>query len=204
MDSLRIKISFFVSLIAHTFFLVGLNFFPRKEPIVISFPIELINIFPEEKIEKEIVPQQIIKKEEIVIPKKEKKVVQPPKPVEQKKEVEKPKDQPHSKPVSETSQSLTLENIKFPFSYYIKQIQSKISENWTWAQSYAGDFKTVVYFKITRSGQISDIKIKTSSGNKLYDNICLRAVEISSPFPPLPQGYEDDWLGVFFEFRFKD
>ena len=204
MDSLRIKISFFVSVTVHTLFLVGLNIFPRKEPIIISFPIELINIFPEEKNEKEIVSKTVIKKEEIIIPKKEKKIVQPPKPAEQKKEVEKPKEQIQTKPVSETSQSLMLENVKFPFSYYIKQIQNKISENWSWAQSYAGDFKTVVYFKIIRSGQISDIKIKTSSGNKLYDNICLRAVEVSAPFPPLPKGYADDWLGVFFEFRYKD
>lgn len=204
MDSLRIKISFFVSLTIHVFFLIGLNIFPKKEPIIISFPVELINIVPEEKIEKKSVSQPVIKKEEIIIPRKEKKVAQTLKPLEQKKKIKKSQEQVQSKPVSETAQTMMLENIKFPFSYYIKQVQNKISENWSWAQNYAGNFKTVVYFRIIRSGQISEIKIKTSSGNKLYDNICLRAVEVSAPFPPLPQGYEDDWLGVFFEFRYKD
>lgn len=204
MDSLRIKISFFLSLTIHTLFLAGLKIFPKKEPIIISFPIELINITSqEEKINKELISQPVVKKEEIIIPKKEKKVV-PKKPVEQKQEIEKPQVQSQQNTLSSTAQSLTLENVKFPFSYYIKQIQTKISENWSWAKSYQGDLKTVVYFKIIRSGEISEIKIKTSSGNKLYDNICLRAVEVSAPFPPLPEGYQDDWLGVFFEFRYKE
>jgi hypothetical protein len=63
MDSLRIKISFFISLVVHILFLSGLKLFLKKEPIIISFPIELINISSEKTVEKEIVSQPVIKKE---------------------------------------------------------------------------------------------------------------------------------------------
>lgn len=201
MDSLRIKLSFFISCVFHFVFLVGVGLVPHHKPIVVTFPVELITL-PAEKIETntEVISP---KKEEIIIPKKpQKKVLTKQK--EEKKEIPKPQIEPQTKSVSETSQSLTLETAKFPFSYYIKQVQSKISQNWTWAKSYSGSYTTVVYFRILRSGEISDLRVKTSSGNKLYDNICLRAVEVSSPFPPLPDGYNDNWLGVYFEFKYSE
>ncbi len=203
MDHLRLKISFFISSFFHIVLIVGINFIPKKTPIIVSFPVELITLPSLEKVAKEpeLVVPVMSEKKEVIIPKKVTKVT---KPIEQKKEVEKPKEQVQNNVQPVTQQSLTVETSKFPFSYYLRQIQDKISNNWTWSQSYSGDYKTVVYFRILRSGEISELKIKNSSGNKLYDNLCLRAVEVSSPFAPLPQGYEEDWLGVFFEFKYKD
>jgi TonB family protein len=202
MDSVRIRIAFLCSCLIHIFLLTGVRIIPKSKPIIISLPVELISLpAPEKKIEEKIVVPQQVKKEEIVLPKKQKKIV---KQVEKKETEEKKQDEQKVASQPTTLPSLSLETAKFPFSYYVNQIRKKIVENWLWSQNYPGELKTVVYFKILRSGEISELKIKESSNNKLYDNICLRAVELAKPFPPLPQGFNEDYLGVFFEFKYKE
>lgn len=73
MDSLRIKLSFFISCVFHFVFLVGVGLVPHHKPIVVTFPVELITL-PAEKIETntEVISP---KKEEIIIPKKPQKKV---------------------------------------------------------------------------------------------------------------------------------
>ncbi|MCS7152127.1 MAG: TonB family protein [Endomicrobia bacterium] len=204
MDSIRLRVSFLISCFLHFLLLSGLKFLPKHKPIVISFPVELINLPSEKTMIKDKVSPPLIKKDEIVIPKK--KMEKPKIKVKQEQEQEKP-TQPQDTQVSPqqaTMPSLSLETAKFPFSYYVKQIREKIVNNWLWSRSYSGELKTIVYFRILRSGEIADLKVKESSNNKTYDNICLRAVETSKPFPPLPDGFKEDYLGVYFEFRYKD
>jgi len=201
MDSLRIRISFLLSCILHILLLTGLKFVNKSKPIVVSFPVELITLPSQKVIEEKETSAQEVKKEEIVIPKK----IQKQKRKQEIKKVEEKKQevtQSESKPT--TLPSLSLETAKFPFTYYVNQIRKKIIENWLWSQNYPGELKTVVYFKILRSGEIKELSIKESSKNKIYDNICLRAVELSAPFPPLPEGFNEDYLGVYFEFKYKE
>ena len=202
MDSIRIRIAFLCSCLIHIFLLTGLKVIPKSKPIIISFPVELISLpAPEKKVEEKIVVPQQVKKEEIVLPKKQKKVV---KQVEKKETEDKKQEEQKVTSQPTTLPSLSLETAKFPFTYYVNQIRKKIVDNWLWSQNYSGELKTVVYFKILRSGEISELKIKESSNNKLYDNICLRAVELAKPFPPLPQGFTEDYLGIYFEFKYKE
>lgn len=202
MDSIRIRIAFLCSCLIHISLLIGLRIIPKSEPIVISFPVELISLpAPEKKIEEKIVAPQQVKKEEIVLPKKQKKVI---KQVEKKETEDKKQEEQKVTSQPTTLPSLSLETAKFPFTYYVNQVKKKIVENWLWSQNYPGELKTVVYFKILRSGEVVDLRIKESSNNKLYDNICLRAVELAKPFPPLPQGFTEEYLGVYFEFKYKE
>ncbi|MCX7716275.1 MAG: TonB C-terminal domain-containing protein [Endomicrobia bacterium] len=206
MDSLRIRVAFICSCIIHFLILSGLKIIPVNKPIIISFPVELISLPSyEKKIEDKIVIPEHRKKEEIVLPKKkQKKVVE--KKVENKSQEQSQQEQ--QKEISSSSPttlpSLSLETAKFPFTYYVNQIRKKIVENWLWSQSYPGELKTVVYFKILRSGEVVDLKIKESSSNKLYDNICIRAIEVAKPLPPLPDGFKEEYLGVYFEFKYKE
>lgn len=205
MANLRLRIAFISSCILHLLLLLGVKIIPSSKPIIISFPIELISLPSYEKVieDKIVVPPQQ-KKEEVIIPKKkQKKVIE--KKVEQKiQQQEKEQQQKEIAQPSTTLPSLSLETAKFPFTYYVNQIRKKIVENWLWSQNYPGELKTVVYFKILRSGEITELKIKESSNNKLYDNICIRAVEVAKPFPPLPEGFKEDYLGVYFEFKYKE
>jgi TonB family protein len=59
----------------------------------------------------------------------------------------------------------------------------------------------IVYFKIHRNGSTSDISIRKSSENNEYDKYALDTISRAAPFPDLPEGYRDDVLGVYFEFK---
>jgi TonB family protein len=92
----------------------------------------------------------------------------------------------------------------FPFSYYVLVIRDKVSSNWytsLGAISLSGTIRAVVYFKILRNGEITDLKIEESSGIKSFDLSAVRAIYSSAPFPPLPSGFEGDYLGVHFIFE---
>jgi TonB family protein len=53
--------------------------------------------------------------------------------------------------------------------------------------------KVKVLFRILRSGRVGDTKLEQSSGNFYFDQAAMRAILLSSPFPPLPEGfYKDD------------
>lgn len=143
---------------------------------------------------------------------------------EKKKESVKPQITPMVKPAEETQQAngqgsgglgvgtqlgpgstgnISLDSINFPYAYYTNAVVKKIARNWRWAKSF-GKVKAVVYFRIEKSGILSELKIKDTSGDKLFDEQALRAIELSGPFPPLPSGYKDDNLGVYFEFAFSE
>ncbi|MGD9345010.1 MAG: TonB C-terminal domain-containing protein, partial [Candidatus Aminicenantes bacterium] len=64
-----------------------------------------------------------------------------------------------------------------------------------------GDFRTVVYFKIFRNGEISPLEIRESSRIRSLDLSARRAIQSSAPFPPLPRDYEGDFLGIHLIFE---
>ncbi len=89
---------------------------------------------------------------------------------------------------------------EFPFPYYLVSVQNQIERNWRAPFSGQGQRATTVYFKISRSGEVEDVKIEQSSGNALFDQAAMRAVYYASPLPPLPAGSGLQSLGVHFDF----
>ncbi|GHT70312.1 hypothetical protein AGMMS49950_05020 [Endomicrobiia bacterium] len=89
----------------------------------------------------------------------------------------------------------------FKYSYYADQTIRKISSNWRWAEDYGGNFRSVVYFRINRDGTVYNISIKESSGNSEFDKDALDAIRRVASFPELPEDYNEESLGVFFEFN---
>jgi protein TonB len=88
-----------------------------------------------------------------------------------------------------------LDNPDFVYSYYIDQMLALISANWI-RPSLGSGVEAVVYFRIRRDGQISDVRIIRSSGYNSFDLAGLRAVQLAAPFPRFPQSYSHDTLGV--------
>ncbi|MDR0800316.1 MAG: TonB family protein [Endomicrobium sp.] len=95
---------------------------------------------------------------------------------------------------------LSFDARDFKYSYYKGQIVRKIERCWVWSESYR-KLRVLVYFKIRRDGTAADISVRESSGNGGYDKYALDTIRRASPFPDLPDGYENDSLGVFFEFK---
>jgi TolA protein len=153
-------------------------------------------------------------------PKPEAKVAVPKKPAKSKAETETKtgaKDESKSPaPAEETAGTAPGEGVgggtgiavdaaRFPFSYFLSAIERKVSENW---YSAASDGKTglssVVYFRLLRNGSVEDVRVETSSGNGYFDRAAVRAVKSAAPFPPLPRGFQDEFLGIHFTFVQKD
>ena len=57
---------------------------------------------------------------------------------------------------------------------------------------------------LMRDGTVQDVRDETSSGNEYFDRSAVRAVKSASPFPPLPRGFQDEFLGIHFTFVQKD
>jgi TonB family protein len=72
-------------------------------------------------------------------------------------------------------------------------VQQKLEKNWN-PSTENHQLKVVVSFTIDKSGMISEPRIVKSSGNSSLDNLALRAVKLSAPFPKLPPEFSDDKL----------
>ncbi len=87
----------------------------------------------------------------------------------------------------------------FPFQFYLQMISDKITANWFQAlvdPGVGGVLQTEVYFRIFRNGDISDVRVSTSSGVGSFDLSARRAIEASKPFAPLPNEYDGQYLGI--------
>jgi protein TonB len=72
---------------------------------------------------------------------------------------------------------------------------SKINRFFYFSISIDGKVNCEVRFEVIKSGRIIISSIAASSGIPEFDQACLAAIERSSPLPPLPR----DWLDEFIE-----
>lgn len=82
-------------------------------------------------------------------------------------------------------------------------IQNAIAREWNavGAAAHAGDLYAVVYFQIERDGRIVRPEIESSSGDALFDQAAVRAVQRAS-LPPLPAEFAESLLGIHFQFEY--
>jgi TonB family protein len=88
-----------------------------------------------------------------------------------------------------------LDNPNFTYGYYVDQMLSLISSNWVRPPVGSG-VEATIYYRIQREGRITELRIVRSSGINSFDLAALRAIQSSSPLPPLPRGFKDGSLGV--------
>ena len=91
--------------------------------------------------------------------------------------------------------TLSLDTANFPFSYYLRQVTSRIEENWLRPQENLG--RVIVYFRIKRDGTIVEPQIYESSRHQSVDLLAAGAIKRSEPFPPLPIEFGGDYLGIY-------
>jgi periplasmic protein TonB len=142
------------------------------------------------------------------------KLEKPKKPSEKKAEEKKPDKPPPattttalpSAPVGNAGLKgdISLDAGDFEFTYYLLLVRNRIAGNWAPPAGLTSstNCRAVVYFKIARNGQVTDMRVETSSGVEYFDRSTLRAVTLSNPLPPLPLGYTGGRLGVHFGFEY--
>jgi TonB family protein len=96
--------------------------------------------------------------------------------------------------------ALTLNAADFPFAWYLRQVNDKISRNWE-GKARDGAQPTAV-FEISRNGQVRALAIEKSSGNPLYDQAALRAITEAIPLPPLPEEFKEAFLRIHLGFNY--
>ncbi len=210
----EIKSYFIFSLLIH---LAVLAFLAAKfnRPGYITLPIEVkfysAKITGTSRVQVKVTSKRIEKprkkeKEEAIKVKKEKE-----KAVEEIREAAKPGQKEEAKsaaiqgsaPEAIEGSNISLDTKNFPYTYYTNTIVKKIAQNWSWSNKF-GALKALVYFRIKRDGSVEKVEVKKPSGDDIFDQQAMRSIILASPFPPLPSGYKEEDLGVYFEFSITD
>ena len=98
----------------------------------------------------------------------------------------------------------TVDASNFEFSYYLVLVRNRIAANWSPPSGMASGapVRSVVYFRIERDGSLSSVRMESGSTAEFFDRSSLRAVQLSDPMPPLPEGFKGGSLGVHFGFEY--
>ena len=98
------------------------------------------------------------------------------------------------------SSEASFDDPDFQYNYYVQQMLAIIGGHWVRPRSGL-DTEVLVHYEISRSGELREIEVARTSGNRAFDAAGVRAVTRSSPLPPLPQSYPHDSLGVTLQIR---
>ncbi|MHB1665003.1 MAG: energy transducer TonB [bacterium] len=110
---------------------------------------------------------------------------------------------------SKLQSSLIAGNVH-KFSGYISKITSIIISNFNIPLSQYLHFKSIIAFKITKSGLVYNVRLVKSSGSSYFDAQSIAAVKSSAPLPSPPSGFmaymnsENDNNGVLAIFYPKE
>ena len=85
---------------------------------------------------------------------------------------------------------------------YLGTLMQKIRSNWRYPRLNAPNIKTVVYFRINRDGRVDRVLVKNKSGFMNFDSSAYEAVVKSAPYPPLPESYSGNQLGIYLTFSY--
>jgi TonB family protein len=96
-----------------------------------------------------------------------------------------------------------IDNSSFNYPYWFPQAFNKILTNWRNTVESDGPLICVVYFQVIRSGRIVEPRVLKPSGIPAFDNGCVLAIEKSAPFPPLPDDFRDEIIGITIPFKYE-
>src|SRR6266850_3095159 len=87
-----------------------------------------------------------------------------------------------------------------PLDTYLAAVNRKVNDRWG-GLGLQGR-QPVITFEIGRDGQVANVSVKDSSGNRYYDLTAMRAVAEAAPFPKLPDEFPGAVLRVHMGFNF--
>lgn len=100
--------------------------------------------------------------------------------------------------------NLSIRGIEFPYEGYLQNIVRQLTLNWT-PRRVSAALLSEVKFTIRRDGSVVAIEVVKGSGDRIYDLDAMGAIEAvgsTRGFGPLPQGWSDDVLIVYFTFDY--
>ena len=91
------------------------------------------------------------------------------------------------------------------FQDYFNQIRERIKSKWIYpyeASSRGIEGELLIEFGIAKSGELQFIERRRSSGVEVLDDYAMRAVQLASPFPPVPDSLSKGGLPINGTFRY--
>lgn len=101
---------------------------------------------------------------------------------------------------SKVTGEITQELIDLELNAYYLKLRDAIQSKWVFPNDSKKDLMTIINIKISKSGNLMEKWIETSSGNPSYDNSVIRAIEKAAPFPPLPDIFKNNFMEQGFRF----
>lgn len=98
--------------------------------------------------------------------------------------------------------SAQLDAYNFGSPYYLSIVFGKIRDVWENPVQSSSTLMTTIYFRILRDGNIEETKVEKTSGLDLFDQSAVRAIISTAPFPPLPNEFTGEYLGIHLEFEY--
>jgi protein TonB len=103
-------------------------------------------------------------------------------------------------------QPVPLDTPEPRYQDYFNKIREKIKRNWIYPRE-AGDRgiegELLIEFGIAKSGELQFILLRKTSGVPILDEYALRAVQLASPFPPVPDAISKGGLPINGIFRYQ-
>ncbi len=86
---------------------------------------------------------------------------------------------------------------------YYAAVAMQIQENWVLPDLLTGqkDLQAVLFVKVMRSGEVSDMRFEKKSSNSYFNQFVLKAMREASPLPPFPQKVSTAVMEFGFVFR---
>ncbi len=97
----------------------------------------------------------------------------------------------------------TIDNASFNYPYWFTQAFNKIASNWHRTVLIDAPVVCVVYFQVIKSGRLLEVRVEKSSGIPSVDETCVLAIQSSAPFPPLPEEFRDEIIGITIPFKYQ-
>lgn len=85
---------------------------------------------------------------------------------------------------------------------YINKLKYDIKRNWNPIND-STSYSTIVLFKVSKNGEISNCHVVKSSGNNDKDNRAIESVNKASPLAPLPADYKGSSIDIQFTFDYN-
>lgn len=89
---------------------------------------------------------------------------------------------------------------------WAEEVMDRIQANWFLSPGQTGIERGTVRISviIDKNGELSSVRIVNPSKNQAFDQAAIAAVNLSTPFPKLPDDFSDENLEVYFEFQHND
>jgi colicin import membrane protein len=106
-----------------------------------------------------------------------------------------------------TSSGASTDVMTIKHKIYYNLIWKRIRSMWVLSDAaIAGqkNLEAIIAIRIAKNGQIEDIQFEKKSGNPVFDESALRAIQKSNPLAPLPPGFEGEKFDVGVRFTPSD